>query len=250
MTVGENLKDFLNELSEQEMIICNKERFLKSLNLKTKGLGGKLRDLLISALSGSLSFEVVKDLVLANTGILTKFLIMVGLASNPLTYPLLGLATGATLGYIVSKRLDDLDELTVKKTPKYINAPLDLVASSWIDILSTILVKILTVDKNYLTEKEKDFLINLFEEKYGYCRNFLESYFKARELSIDEIRKFDYGFISETLKKLSKEEKNLKLDDVVLTIIGEVKAAIELDGQITDRELEEFQKLSRSLSRR
>ena len=50
MTVGENLKDFLNELSEQEMIICNKERFLKSLNLKTKGLGGKLRDLLISAL--------------------------------------------------------------------------------------------------------------------------------------------------------------------------------------------------------
>ena len=134
MTVGENLKDFLNELSEQEMIICNKERFLKSLNLKTKGLGGKLRDLLISALSGSLSFEVVKDLVLANTGILTKFLIMVGLASNPLTYPLLGLATGATLGYIVSKRLDDLDELTVKKTPKYINAPLDLVASSWIDI--------------------------------------------------------------------------------------------------------------------
>jgi len=250
MTANEKLKDFLVELSEQEMIICNKDRFVEALNIKVKEIGKSVRSILSPVLGGSIAWEVVKDLILTNTGILTKFLIMVGLASTPLTYPLIGLATGAALGYVVSKKLDSLDELTVKKIPKYINAPLDLVASSWIDLLSTILVKILTVDKNYLTENEREFLVSLFEEKYGYCRKFLESYFRAREFSIEEIRRLDYTFISQALKELSRREKGIRVDEVILTIISEVKAAIELDGQITDRELEEFQRLSRSLSRR
>jgi hypothetical protein len=250
MTANEKLKDFLVELSEQEMIICNKDRFVESLKIKSGKLIERIKKLVAAIGGGAAGAGAGTAVFFANAGAMTKFLIFIGLSSIPITYPLVGLAIGASAGYVISKKLDDAEEGVVKKIPKYINSPLDLIASSWIDLLSTILVKILTVDKNYLTENEREFLVSLFEEKYGYCRKFLESYFRVRELSIEEIRRLDYTFISQTLKDLSRREKGIRVDEVILTIISEVKAAIELDGQITDRELEEFQRLSRSLSRR
>ena len=105
------------------------------------------------------------------TGIMAA--VGLGAAVTPVGVIVLAAVLSGVAWTVIAKRFDDFGTRRVDEIPKFINAPLDLLAISIFDLLSPMVVKLASVDGDF-DELERDTIVEYFVDEWGYDENFVK----------------------------------------------------------------------------
>ena len=248
--MGQNFQDFLHELSKQEKILCNDFVFKAKLKfsydayeyLKKAENLKNFAEVLASATAGG---AVATIAWWSSASILTKFAIAVGLASVPVSWPVIGIVIGGGSYFGIKKLFNRIKKETVEEIPKFINAPIDLLALNLLDFLMPILAKMITAD-GYIHPKERKIVVDNLVSNWGYCREFVEIYLN-KFLNDPELQDFEYKSVAKSIDEVTKEVKELNRKELIQAILHEVEEVIKADGKIDPKEMREYAKLTSAL---
>lgn len=105
------------------------------------------------------------------TGIMAA--VGLGAAVTPVEVIVLAAVLSGVAWTVIAKRFDDFGTHRVDEIPKFINAPLDLLAISIFDLLSPMVVKLASVDGDF-DELERDTIVEYLVDEWGYDENFVK----------------------------------------------------------------------------
>jgi hypothetical protein len=208
----QGFENFLQELSEQEKILCNDLAFKVRLKIspdtyeylkKAENLKDFAEALVIATGGGGIATIAW----LSSAPLLTKFAIALGLVSVPVTWPVIGAIIGGGSYFVGKKLFNKLRKGTVEEVPKFIKAPIDILALNLLDFLMPVLAKMMIADEQ-IHPKEREMIVNNLVYKWGYCREFIENYLE-KTLNNPKLKNFKYEDIAKLIDSVVKSDKGL-----------------------------------------
>ena len=243
---------FLRELSDKDSILCN------DLVFKTKlGISSDTYDYLKKAENLKDFAETLLGAIAGGGGavvwwwssapVLTKFALALGFTSVPLALPIFAAIVGGGTVYLGKRLMKKVKGDLVEEIPKFIKAPIDLLALSILELLFPIVVRIILIDGE-VHPKEREKVIHNLVYKWGYCSDIVESYLDKYLGGKSFLDNFSYDKLSKSIDVIVSKDKGIHKESLIQIILKEVKEIIEADGRIDAREMEEYAKLVNALS--
>ena len=246
----EEFNEFLESLNNLEKILCDETTFFRKLKISPdtakflKGVENLKSFLEIGAGAfagggGALWFWW------SSASTFTKLALAMGFASIPLNIIGIGAAVGG-IGILTFKTLvKKFRKNLVDEVPKFIKAPVDILAFNVLNILALLSLKIAYED-NEIHPKEIETIINNLVYKWGFCRDFVENYV-YNILKTNSLEKISYEDIAKSIKELKNIDKNLDIDILKNSLFEEVKDVIIADEVLHPNELNALHKLKKVL---
>lgn len=249
--MDKNFEAFLDEFSKQKQILCSPELFKLKLEMSADTYeyltkAESLKDFLGALASMATGGGIGAWTWWSSASILTKALVLGGIVSFPPTYPLIGGAT-ALAAFLGLKKFSAKKKELVKEVPEFTTAPIDFLASTWLDILMPILVKMAVADGKVHAE-ELETIKNNLTYKWGYCKEVVEDYLN-KTLNDPKLQNFDYESVVEMIKTIANSDKGLDKKTLVGKILEEVKDVMRADEREDPEEKKEYFKLKSALGK-
>jgi len=244
--------EFIESLNNQEKIVCDEKIFFKKLNISpdtAKFLKG------VENLKGFL--EVGAGAFAGGSGALwiwwssastiTKLALTMGFASLPLNIIGIGAVVGG-IGILTIKTLvKKLRKSFVDEVPKFIKAPIDILAFNVLNILVFLSLKIAYEDGK-LDSKELNTITRNLVYKWGFCEDFIEKYI-SNLLKFEVIKEIPYEDFAKLIKEVKNIDKNIDINILKNALLEEIKDVILADGILHPNEWNALYKLEKILEK-
>ena len=153
-----------------------------------------------------------------------------------------GIAGGAAV-FGLKKLLSTAHNNVVDEVPKYINTPLDLLASNLINLMLPAMLYISNSDEEY-HDLEQEIIVNYFVSEWGISRSYIED--KLNELILSGGH-FDLQTWSEAIGQIS-EEKDVSYTDLCEELMAALESVRDADGIVHGAEQEAIQAIKDTLT--
>lgn len=197
MNINEEMKDFfvndeIKVILDHPLVFKNKLQ-LSDNNYEYLNIAKNLDKYSASLLAALAGASIVYATFLANLGVIGTIGLYFGLLSNPIGWMALAGGTGAILMFGGKHIVDKVDKNLNHKIPKYINTPIDLLATTLLNYILPLAVKVSLID-NQLNKEEENCISQYFNLEWGYNNDYLN-------LMINQIVKNESKFEFDDLKK-------------------------------------------------
>ena len=162
------------------------------------------------------------------TGIMAA--VGLGAAVTPVGVIVLAAVLSGVAWTVIAKRFDDFGTRRVDEIPKFINAPLDLLAISIFDLLSPMVVKLASVDGDF-DELERDTIVEYFVDEWGYDENFVK-------IGIDMASEstLTFGEVIGNFVEFMRSNPNCNAKVVSQNVMAFLQEVAEASNGVVDRE--------------
>ncbi|MDG1816387.1 MAG: hypothetical protein P8H22_09835 [Glaciecola sp.] len=194
MDIHDELKDFF--ANEPQKVIADPIKFKNKLEIGANAYKylSKVENIAPLLQGGALGSAVASAHFAGSAGVLGAL----GLASTPVGWIALSGVVGAGIIYSGNYLLKNLKRQAVVEIPKYLNTPLDLIASSVIGFIAPIALKLANTDGE-ISGEERIFLVRYFENEWGFDPVYVEYNIEG---FIDKLEQVDFDRISGTIDEL------------------------------------------------
>lgn len=243
------IQELVHSFSDVLQVIENEDRFKVKLGigkdafttLKSANLVGKLWD--VGGAAG-LGVTAATSTTVAGS-VFGTFWTSVGIASAATP---IGWVVGAALVsggayYGVSRVFRGYSESRVDEIPKFLNTPLDVLASSVLDLLGSLALKVAAIDGN-IDQREKSSMVEYFVDDWGYDKDYVEH---ALDLIENNIEKSKLTEMTSALAEFAHSNPDCNFS----AIQNEVKLLLteiaEADGYLDEREEMAIERITNAL---
>ncbi len=165
-------------------------------------------------------------------GILGLFGLGAATAATPIGWVITaGAFTGSAYWFIRRKVLRQAGEL-VEVVPKFMNAPIDVLALALLDLMIPLALKIAAVDGE-VHQAERDKIENHFVNTWGYepeVVNFAKRFFE------EDLVNFEFKVVAKTLVEFARQEPDCKFEFMIKSIMKFLRELSEADGIVHENE--------------
>ena len=134
-----------------------------------------------------MSSSFVATTLFPATGVLAW--VGLGAAATPLGWVVAGAIVSGTMWYFLRKWFLN-DDHKVRKIPKYINTPLDMLAVNLLDLMAPLMLKVAKADGE-ICNREREVVLEVLQFKWGYDPLFVEAALKCLEDTLDNYPDID-----------------------------------------------------------
>lgn len=235
MGLNEEMKDFFTNdkitvVLEYPLVFKNKLQ-LSDSSYAYLNIAKNLDKYSSSLLAGLAGASIVYATFLANLGIFGPLLLSIGIISNPIGWIALAGGTGAVLMFGGKHLVEKADKSLHHKIPKYINTPIDLLATTLLNYILPLAIKVSLVDSKFKKE-EGESIVQYFKSEWGYNNDYLN-------LMVSQMVAIESTFELEDLKKkletIVKTTEGLKYDIMKNEIIDILKMVCEVNNKETQK---------------
>jgi len=250
--MSDSFEDFLKSLQNIESVICNDLAFIKKLRISKETyrylskaeLLGDFLSLSVGSLAGGTTAVIAW---FSSASIFTQIGLALGLVSIPVSWPVVGAIIGGGGFFLGRKIFRKFKNKTIEEVPKYIKAPIDLIANNLLNILFPVAFKIMLSDGELHEKELKTFRKNLVS-KWGYCPDFIDFHIELAKNKLTQFQDFKYEDLKELLINISKMDEGLDYQNLAIAILEEVIEIIKADGKIDPQEEKELSNILKVLN--
>lgn len=170
MSIDAELAAFFNEEPEQVIADSKQFRLKLGIGIDTYKMLSNVCDI-APLLSGGAMGTSVGLLGLQGTSGVLAF---IGLGSTPIGWVALAGVVGAGAFYGGSQLLKKVKQDAVHEIPKYINSPIDVIASSILSFIAPIVFKLAKLD-GQISDEEKTYVQQHFVNEWGFDKTYIDS---------------------------------------------------------------------------
>lgn len=170
MNIEDELADFFNEEPQQVIADSNQFRLRLGIGIDAYKILSKVCDLGPLFSGGAMGTSVGLLGLQGSYGALA----FIGLGSTPIGWVALAGVVGAGAFYGGRQLLNKAKQGAVHEIPKYINSPIDLIASSILSFIAPIVFKLAKLD-GQISEKEKTYVMQYFVNEWGFDKTYIDS---------------------------------------------------------------------------
>lgn len=172
-------------------VLANEERFKLKLgtgrnafaSIKAGDLIGQLTQVSSAAGAGAgAAFAVTAPSTIWGTVVAS-----IGLASNPIGWIVGAAAASGGVYYGVSHLFKTYSSTRVEEVPRFLNTGLDVLASTTLDLLGSLALKMAAIDGS-IDPSERDAMEEYFAEEWGYDPDYLRHALDVLQQNIDKSR--------------------------------------------------------------
>lgn len=196
MSIDDELASFFNE--EPEQVIADSKQFRLKLGIGMDAYKTLSRVCDIAPLLSGGAIGTSAGLVgLQGSAGLLGF---IGLGSTPIGWVALASVVGASAFYGGNQLLKKAKQGAVQEIPKYINSPVDVIASSILFFVAPIVLKLAKLD-GQISDEEKAFILQYFVNEWGFDNAYVDAQFP---LLIEASDAINFNEISHKIDELVK----------------------------------------------
>ncbi len=170
MSIDDELASFFNEVPEQVISDSKQFRLKLGIGMDAYKTLSKICDIAPLLSGGAIGTSAGLVGLQGSAGLLG----FIGLGSTPIGWIALAGVVGASAFYGGSQLLKKAKQGAVQEIPKYINSPIDVIASSILYFIAPIVFKLAKLD-GQVSEKEKMFILQHFVDEWGFDRIYIEA---------------------------------------------------------------------------
>lgn len=226
-------------------VIANEEKFKLKLgigrdafvSLKAAGVVGKLWDVGGAAGTG---VTVASSGAVAST-FFGSFWTGIGLATaaTPIGWVIGAAVVSGGAYYGVSRLFRSYAGSRVDEVPRFINTGLDVLATSAMDLLGSLALKVALIDGTF-DETERSAMVDYFVEEWGYDTDYVDHAVDVLEQNIGMSRLSD---MAAELARFASDNPNCDYASIQKEILALLNEIAEADGNLDEREEMAIQKV-------
>ncbi|SLN58850.1 Tellurite resistance protein TerB [Roseovarius gaetbuli] len=248
----------MNVLSEEEQVasfnnvqsvLANDERFKVKLGIGSDAFASLKTGNLVAQLWG-LGCTVGTGAGVAASGTLASTLfgtfwttIGVATAATPIGWVVGAAVASGGVYYGVSRLFKSYSGSRVDEIPKFLNTPLDVLATSTLDLLGTLALKVASMDGN-IDRTERASMQEYFVEEWGYDPLYLEHALDVLEQNIDKSRLSD---MTASLAEFASSNPDCNFSAIQAEIRKLLVEIAQADGHLDEREEMAIERIENAL---
>jgi uncharacterized tellurite resistance protein B-like protein len=227
-------------------VLANEERFKAKLGmgrdvfgtLKAGDMIAQLTQMATAAGSGA----GIAAVLAAPSSLWGTLLVATGFA-NPIGWIAGAAAASGSMCYGVSRLYRLYSSSRVDEVPKFLNTGLDILASSTLDLLGSLAMKVATIDGN-VDQSERDTMHEYFVDEWGYDPIYVEHALDLLEHNVEKNRLHD---MTSSLAEFAKNNPDCNFTALQTELMNLLCEIMEADGHIDEREEMAIERITASL---
>lgn len=238
MSIEDELAAFFNE--EPERVVADSQQFRLKLGIGVDAYKtlSKICDL-SPMLSGGAMASGAGFLGLQGTAGAFAF---IGFGSTPIGWVALAGVAGAGVFYGGSQLLKKARKGAVQEIPKYLNSPIDVIASSILSFIAPIAFKLAKLD-GVVSQAEREFVSQYFVNEWGFDEKYVNSQLDTLIDSADEI---DFDKVSNKINELVTSG-DVNKDELIKQVVELSEKLCQIDQSEHDETEVQLQALKQAL---
>jgi uncharacterized tellurite resistance protein B-like protein len=246
MTTKQQIHSFENVAR----VLANEERFKLKLgtgrnafaSIKAGDLIGQLTQVSSAAGAGAgAAFAVTAPSTIWGTVVAS-----VGLASNPIGWIVGAAAASGGVYYGVSHLFKTYSSTRVEEVPRFLNTGLDVLASTTLDLLGSLALKMAAIDGS-IDPSERDAMEEYFAEEWGYDPDYLQHALDVLQQNIDKSRLSE---MANSLAEFSRQNPDCNFQAIQTELRKLLTEIAEADGYLDEREEMAIERIENALQER
>lgn len=195
--------------------------------------------------TGSASAAIMSSSYIASAFFGKGLLFSLGLATaaTPVGWVLGAGIGGAGLAFGIKRKLSNTSKGRVIVVPKYINTPIDLLASRLTELMIPIALKVAYADRN-IQEVEINKILNYFSNEWGLNKELVK---QVIDDNMEHVGKLRYKDLTSSIIAFTEENKDCNQKEMCKDLLKFVEEISASDGDICEREKIELDYLRRAL---
>ena len=228
----------IHSFDDVRRVIANEEKFKIKLgigrdafaSLKAANIAGQFWDIGGAAGTG---VTVASSGAVASTFFGT-FWTGIGLAAatTPVGWVIGAAVVSGGAYYGVSRLFRSYSGSRIDEVPKFINSGLDVLATSALDLLGSLALKIAFIDGKF-DSSEHAAMVSYFVEEWGYDHDYVDHALNVLEQNIDRSRLSD---MAATLAQFANDNPDCDYASIRKEILSLLREIAESDGHLDERE--------------
>ncbi len=238
MTLGLTVEEQIHSFDNVKCVLANEERFKVKLgiggdafsSLKVANVVGQLWDVGGAAGTGG---SIAASGTVASSFFATfgqGFLI--GTAATPIGWIVGAAVVSGGAYYGVSRLFNSYKSSRVDEIPKFINSGLDVLATSALDLLGSLALKVAHIDGDFAASERKA-MTEYFVEEWGYEVDYVNHALDVLEHNISKSRLSD---MAATMAQFASEHPDCDFKTIRNQLRSILMAVAEADGHLDERE--------------
>lgn len=237
MTTNEQLEE-IRGFDEVDRVIANPEKFKIKLgmgadtfaSLRTAKAAGQLWGIGTAAGSGA---AVAGSSAIASTFFGTFWTAVgIGTAATPIGWVAGAAILGGGAYYGVARLFRGYQGSRTEEVPKFLNSGLDVLATSVLDLLGSLAIKLADIDGS-VDQSEREAILDYFRDEWGYDERYLAHAMQVLEHNKDRMRLTD---MVEQLGEFSRTQPDIKFSSIQNEVRLMLTEIAEADGRVDERE--------------
>ena len=210
MSIDDELASFFNE--EPAQVIADSKQFRLKLGIGMDAYKtlSKVCDIAPLLSGGAIGTSAGLVGLQGSAGLLG----FIGLGSTPVGWVALAGVVGASAFYGGSQLLKKAKQGAVEEIPKYINSPVDVIASSILFFIAPIVFKLAKLDGR-ISDEEKAFIHEYFVDEWGFDKTYINAQLAALIEASDTVNFDEICLKIDELVKTGDVNKNQLITHVV-----------------------------------
>ncbi len=243
-------KQQIHSFDDVNRVLANEERFKLKL--------GTGRDAFASIKAGDLIGQLAQVSSAAGTGAGVAFavtapstmwatiLASVGLASNPIGWIVGAAAASGGIYYGVSHLFRTYSSSRVDEVPRFLNTGLDVLASTTLDLLGSLALKVAVID-GHIDASERAAMEEYFVEEWGYDPDYVQHALDVLQQNIDKSRLSE---MANSLAEFSCQNPDCNFQAIQTELRTLLTEIAEADGYLDEREEMAIERIENALRER
>lgn len=229
-------KQQIHSFDDVARVLANEERFKLKLgtgrdafaSIKAGDLIGQLTH--VSSVAGAgagVAFAVTAPSTLWGT-----ILVSAGLASNPIGWIVGAAAASGGVYYGVSHLFKTYSSSRVDEVPRFLNTGLDVLASTTLDLLGSLSLKVAAID-GHIDVSERVAMEEYFVEEWGYDADYVQHALDVMQQNVDKSRLSEMAI---SLAAFASENPDCNFQAIQAELRKLLTEIAEADGYLDERE--------------
>lgn len=249
MNVPQNLEEQIHSFDGVRRVVANEEKFKLKLgvgrdafaSLKAIGVVAQLWEVGGAAKTGA---AVASSNTVAST-FFGSFLSNMGLytAATPVGWVIGAALVSGGAYYGVVRLFRSYTGSRVQEIPRFINTGLDVLATSALDLLGSLALKVAVIDGT-LHETERSAIVDYFVEEWGYDSDYVDHALDVLEDNTSISRLSD---MADELASFARDNPDCDYASIQKEILALLKEIAEADGTLDEREEMAIQRVEEAL---
>lgn len=243
-------KQQIHSFDQVAKVLANEERFKLKLgsgreafaSIKAGDLIGRLTQVSSAAGTGAgFAFAVT-----APSTLWGSLLVAVGMTSNPIGWIVGAAVASGGVYYGVSHLFKTYSSTRVDEVPRFLNTGLDVLASTTLDLLGSLALKIAAID-GHIDTSERDAMEEYFVEEWGYDPDYLQHALDVLQQNIDKSRLSE---MANSIADFSRQNPDCNFQAVQTELRILLIEIAEADGHLDEREEMAIERIENALQER
>lgn len=231
-------------------VLANEERFKLRLGVGRNAFGSiKAGDLIgqitqVGSAAGAGAGAAFA--VTAPSTLWAAFTVSAGFASNPFGWIVGAAAASGGIYYGVSRLFKTYSTSRVDEIPKFLNTGLDVLASTTLDLLGSLALKVAAVD-GQIDDSERCAMAAYFVEEWGYDPDYVRQALGVLEQNIEKSRLSE---MAAALANFSRQNPDCNLQSIQAELRKLLIEIAEADGRLDEREEMAIERIESALQQK